>query len=362
MHEAERKQAVEHILLSTSNEPARIDEIARVRGWFRPRGDSPFNHPLQLYMRGTMTLAQASKGLKELYRENNYALAGNDPWYCIFHHAKKIPYWDADQHDKLADVVIAWTMCALGVTGSDTSQDAYDLTIKWSLGPALREVFNDAPGVGSGFSEPERHAWINLNAFLAHLTNIAEDYMRQSTEKQPDDELARRTRDTLKKDLRSYALICVWTMRDALEEEFTANPDLPTEVAATPKQKMDAWVPAAAVWVIVRNQKLYGMDIDLTATAPNQGNPARAGKLWKDGKPALCAERRAFWKTRFKEFMDLPKDSMDAEARLLSILALQTMESVESGYGDNESHSRRLDDMKFQAMDLECWRKQRGEQ
>lgn len=325
MHEKARKEAVEKIIANADDDTYAIDEIADVRGWFRPKLTSPFYPIVQLYLSGKFSLKETIDKIWNLYHTEPEALKGTDKWYSILHSAKRMPHWSDGRHQMLAALVVAWTECTTKSTTTGTPQDDDDFLQKWCLAPALREVFNDCPGVGSGFTLTERHAWMSLNAFLAHLIK-----MLRSRIAEPADNDTDLFRKLLAADLHSYALSCVWTMRDALEEEHTDDPPFPNEVSATARQKMDARVPAAAMWAIVLGKTLHSMDIDMSPTEPNQGNPARGGKLWKHGKPALCKERRAFWKSRFAEFKDKPDGSIDDEARQLAQEAFKAMEVAES--------------------------------
>lgn len=164
------------------------------------------------------------------------------------------------------------------------------------LGPSTRECWNDAPGCGSGFSVPEIHAWANLNAFIARLTRA---------------------------DLAGFWVYAIWAIRDALEvERKDYEPAHKPERAA---KLLDAYVPAAAAWIIVMGRELWEKDEDLTPKNPNQEDPARGGALWK-GKSAFCKERWDLWATRFEALSGM--EDLMTETREIAAEIFARMEEI----------------------------------
>ena len=164
------------------------------------------------------------------------------------------------------------------------------------LGPSTRECWNDEPGCGSGFSVPEIHAWANLNAFIASLTRA---------------------------DLAGFWIYAIWAIRDALEmERKDYEPAHKPERAA---KLLDAYVPAAAAWIIVMGKELWEKDEDLTPKNPNQGDPAKGGALWK-GKSAFCKDQWDLWATRFEALSGM--EDLTTETREIAAEAFARMEEI----------------------------------
>lgn len=164
------------------------------------------------------------------------------------------------------------------------------------LSPSARESWNDQPGCGAGFSVPEIHAWANVNAFIARITQAG---------------------------LAGFWMYAIWALRDALEEEHL-DYDLRHKPEKAAKL-LDAFIPAAAVWIIVMGRELWEKDEDLTPKSRNEGDPARGGKLWK-GKSAFCKERWDLWATRFEALSKM--EGLMAETREIAAEAFASMEKI----------------------------------
>ncbi|KAI0849044.1 hypothetical protein F5Y00DRAFT_261858 [Daldinia vernicosa] len=99
-------------------------------------------------------------------------------WYGILHAAKRIPWTDTIGQERLLALVEA-----LKLRPDPPLPSPMTIPLKrdwiwadgtvWStlsmLRPSAREVWNNSPGYGAGWSLPEQHAWISVNAFMARL-------------------------------------------------------------------------------------------------------------------------------------------------------------------------------------------------
>lgn len=300
MHHEEQDRKIEELLPTIQDEPTQIDEIAKVRGWFRPQQDSTFYPIIQHFLSGqkeiSETINKITAPIDEVITAGKSAdVNWLDLWYSFIHSAKRISFRDSDSHAKLIDLYKAFRAHA----DSSEAKSKYATTLNYI---AAREAYNDAPGVGAGWFEAEAHAWANLNYFYARLTADGLDNMW------------------------TYV---IYSMREALEE--AKEDDDPKEFVrrgpVTAAQKYDASVPAAAVWVFALGKKLYENVEDLTPKDKKYGNPAKPGELWEGGKPEFSKARWAFWKKRFGEIANV--EGVKQETRAVAKEAVGAMEKAE---------------------------------
>lgn len=128
-----------------------------------------------------------------------------------------------------------------------------------------------------------RQNWVNLNAFVARITEA---------------------------QVHDFALYAIWAFRDALEEPVVAG--------------TDTHVRAAAQWIFHAGQHLYQIE----RVFPQ--NVAIAGPLWSGETKGFCKDRWAFWKQRFEELSD--DDRLSDEARRDAGDAGRGMADVESRF------------------------------
>jgi hypothetical protein len=211
---------------------AKIDQLAKIRGWFS--ADTPI---INRYLEGKLTVAgtvdliakpideaystadfgrqyfeqeRCAKGQRQFHSpekalelwgpEENYPEPQEewdpsksteqqlwDLWFSILHAAKRIPFADEAQHEKLVDLVQAFKarpnppppepitipLKRSWIWESDTLWA--DLAV---LGIAVSETFNDVCGCGAGWLWPEQRACENLFAFMARLTASGIDLSR----------------------------------------------------------------------------------------------------------------------------------------------------------------------------------------
>jgi len=303
--EGKLRRQVEEVISKIADEGERIDAIARIRNWFGPRDDSRTYPVIQSYLIGSVSLTEAIDQITgpidaALLAGRRESISEMDIYYSFFHSAKRISFRDIEKHSKLVALFRAYK------SHPGPSEDPKEPSGFYKSLPnfymAARETVNDAPGGGSGFSDPEIHAWANLNYFFAQLTANADG-------------------------LANFWMYCIWAMRDALENDHTVgNPD-EVHSASTESQRYNAFVPAAAVWVLALREKLYENEHDFTPTRPNQGSPARGGELWKGG-PVFSKTRWALWKKRFGEISDM--DEVSDETRAIAKEAFNVMVGCEA--------------------------------
>ncbi|KAI6764999.1 hypothetical protein HG531_012098 [Fusarium graminearum] len=103
-----------------------------------------------------------------------------DLWFSVFHAAKRIPFTDEAQQQKLVDLVKA-----LKARPNPPPPEPMTIPLKrswiwesgalWTdltvLGISVSETFNDVCGCGAGWLWPEQRACENLYAFMARLTS-----------------------------------------------------------------------------------------------------------------------------------------------------------------------------------------------
>jgi len=276
---------------SDQEDAVKIDEIAKIRGWFRPENDSPFYAIVQAYMTEKITLEEAASKLcspidEKINAERLDDVNFTDLWYSIIHSARRMYFRETERYQMLVDLVEAFK--AHSIPGNEKYNYLYDSLIDFSM--ACREAYNDQPTPGSSF-DIETTAWANMNFLYALFTG-----------KEIDD---------------CSNPFAIWAMRQALE---TPHSD---DEQSTAVQKYETYVPAAAVWVFGAFRVLYQKEQDLTPKDDSGGDPARGGDLWK-GKSEFSKERWSFWKERFAEIGKM--DEVSEATRTVARDAVNAME------------------------------------
>jgi hypothetical protein len=316
----EQDKKIEEAISGIPDEPSRIDIIADIRGWFRPEKDSAFYPDMQSYLSGTTDLAQTIQLMTEpidaLSIANRFRKVNTlDLWYSFFHSAKRIPFRNVDGHTKLIKLLLVFKSHPEDDTTQSPRKDkdggglGFYQSAK-DLGMATRETMNDCPGVGAGYFAEEMNAWTNLNYFFARLIYYA-------TEPETDEQAIGSL----------FWIECIFAMREGLEEVLKDDGPNDAHKPGTARQKYDARVPAAAVWVFALGKKMYEKEEDLTPPSPNQGKPGRGGALWK-GPPEFSKARWALWKKRFQEISEM--EEVSKETRHIAKDAYDAMNGCES--------------------------------
>lgn len=293
MQELNRK--IGDVVSSDQDEGTKIDQIAKIRGWFRPQDDSAFYPIVQDYVCGRIDFHEASSKLFTPIDEKISARRLDDVnfldlWYSIIHSAKRISFRDAHLHDKIVGLVAAFK--GHKIPGNEQYNYLYDALTEFSM--ACREAYNDAPTAHSGFFDAEIDAWANVNFFYARIAA---------------------------KDLEDLSIFAIWAMRQGCETLQEQDDQ------STAAQKYDAYIPAAAAWVFGMGAELFNKEVDLTPVDRKQGNPGRGGDLWK-GKAEFSKERWAFWKERFADVGKM--EDVSDKTRHVARDAIQYMERAET--------------------------------
>ena len=303
-----------------SDEGEQIDAIAEKRGWFRGDKQSPFYNSIRLYMEGSLslelTIDAITTPIEKVYSvpENKRFNKRNDSpsvegflwdlWYSVLHIAKRTPWRDTTAQTKLVDLVRALKAHPDPPVPEHKRDWVASQTKLWSvlkmIGWAASESWNDSPGYGAGYTVPEIHAWTNVNAFVAHLTQS---------------------------EISDFFIYSIYAMRDALEDDQKdiANGQHRKASAIT---QLDTRVPAAAVWAITLGRMLWEKNENLKPTDPRHGNPGKGGILWEKegGEAEFSTSRYAFWARRFRDVSS--DDRLAAETREIATEAYITMEGI----------------------------------
>ncbi|KAH8730485.1 hypothetical protein GQ44DRAFT_736700 [Phaeosphaeriaceae sp. PMI808] len=288
---------VQEIASSKEENTIKIDQIAKVRGWFRQEDDSRYYPIVERYLTSKNAVEETTKELlapiDELISAERLDDANIlDLWYSIIHSARRISFRTPHEHQKLVDLVA--NIKTHSIPSNEKSNHIYSSLTDFSM--ACREAYNDEPTPGSS-TNVEILAWANLNFFYALLTS---------------------------KEVADTSLYAIWAMRQALETPQTDDEE------STALQKYNTYVPAAFAWVAGASSALYLKEVDLTPKDRKFGNPARGGELWK-GKAEFSRERWNLWSGRFAEIGEM--EGVSDETRVCAKDAVQAMEKA--GISDN---------------------------
>lgn len=262
-----QNQQIEEVVSTNCDDGVKIDQIARIRGWFRPVENSHFYAIVQEYLDGKLKQDEACKNMftpidEKISTGRLDDVNFTDLWYSILHAARRTNYRDEDVHQSITSLVAAFREHSI----PNNEKYNYLYESLTDLHMTCREAYNDQPVPGSSF-KIESLAWSNLNFFLALL---------------------------VRKKLVDDSLFAIWAMRQALETPLNDDAE------STALQKYETYLPAAAVWVFGAHDTLYNKEEDLTPKDKKHGNPAKGGELWK-GKAEFSPMRWNFWKDRFAE-------------------------------------------------------------
>lgn len=294
----EQNKKIEEVLASTADQGAQIDQVAKIRRWFRPQDDSVYFPVVQDLVNGRMSTDEASTRIFGQIDEKIAASKVDDVnyldlWYSIIHSARRIDYRDMKQRDQVADLVdLIEKFKSHSIPDNAKYNHLYESLTDFST--ASREAYNDTPVAQDGFIDIECAAWANMNYFFARITD---------------------------KGLQDLSIYAIWALRDALETDHQDDRE------ATAAQKYDAHVPAASAWITGAGRTLFTKKVDLTPTDPKQGNPAKGGELWK-GKPEFSQQRWLFWKERFASIAGM--DNVREYTRNIAKTSVQEMERAET--------------------------------
>ncbi|KAI1661187.1 hypothetical protein F4813DRAFT_346713 [Daldinia decipiens] len=210
-------------------------------------------------------------------------------WYAILHAAKRIPWTDTVEQERLLALVQALKQRPDPPPPSPMTTPLkrnwiWEDGTLWStlsmLGPSAREAWNDCCGCGAGWTVPEQHAWTSVNAFVARL-------------------VASGTSGAL-------ALYGDWALGDAVE---TVPRSAGLHVKAAAATQLAVKVTVACVWIQIAGRYMWNLRTD-------EGVPpdlrvadlgARENKLpWYGRKKGAeearrCTVRWDFWRRRLEQ-------------------------------------------------------------
>jgi hypothetical protein len=335
----------------------KIDQLAKFRRWFS--GDTPI---LNQFLEGTLTVAETvdiiAKPIDEAYStadfghqyleqercartqrgfhspekalelwgpEEDYSEPEEelDPsksteaqlwqlWFSILHAAKRIPFADKAQQEKLVDLVKAFKArpnpplpepMTIPLKRSWIWQSDKLWTDLSVLGISVSETFNDVCGCGAGWLWPEQRACENLFAFMARLTSNGIDLSR-------------------------IGVSCV----DALER--TPSPGYRPFPAPPISEILSYDVTCAALWTIMAGKEVYSgypntrdeRDIQVVdriiGLRDNKLPWNRSLKKYK-GRARWETARKEFTRRRFEE--ESRNNDLSSEVRELAAKAAQAM-------------------------------------
>lgn len=154
------------------------------------------------------------------------------------------------------------------------------------FGPASANQLTQRPGPEAEPEDP--NVWVNYNAFIANL------YSHHVFDTDP-----------------TYA---IWTLRDALETE-NENSSI-----------REAWILAAAQWIIWDGQSLFKHILSPGKISPEDLQSWRSGPLY-EGKQVMSLERWRFWKERFGFIAG--EEKVGDECKTVAAKATNMMGSIE---------------------------------
>jgi hypothetical protein len=286
----QQNKKIDEFIGGEQSDAVKIDQIARVRGWFRPDDNSLYYPTIQEYLSEKLTIEEAAKKICKPIEEKIDAqrlddVNFTDLWYSFIHSARRIHYRDNHKHDTLIDLFKSFKEHSIPNNGK------YDYLFRAlsDFSMACREAYNDAPTPGTSYAL-ESVSWTNMNYFYALVTG---------------------------KEISDLSLFGLWAMRQALE---TPHAD---DQQSTAVQKYETYVPAAAAWVFGGFKILFLKHEDLTPKDNKSGNPAKGGELWK-GKAEFSRERWLFWRERFAEIAKT--DEVSEFTRTTARDAVESME------------------------------------
>lgn len=284
---ATRDRRVRDVIAKIPQETQQIDDIAEIRNWFRPENNSECFPLIQSY------LSEISDPQNILEKLRFTILAAHaaggwwipqDFWLSIVHSAKRIPYTDTIQHEKLLSIIRILKPIPDWETIPEEDPRYLVHVALPDFGMWVSESLNDAPGCGSGYFTPEIHAWTNLNHFFAIATQ---------------------------EGVADCWLFFIVAVEDGLEKFIRGDRSCEAHAPGTGEEKYAAWVPAVAAWIFA------------------------IGKFIYDGGDALGypKERWAFWKRRFGEIAVF--GHLREETRRVAREAVVAMEKIENEDGSD---------------------------
>ena len=342
---------------TSMSEPAKIDAVAAVRGWF-----SSDTSVVDAYMADTLSASQAAAKLAtpidEAYSTANHGAAlweaersartqrkyhapekalemwGPEEdfpapddatkalpnaemslwelWYAVLHVSRRIPWDDDARQEKLADLVR--TLKARPdpplperVTTALRRNWIWKTGTLWSelimLGPSVAESWNDCCGCGAGWTAVEQRAWVNVNAFLARLTGSG---------------------------TAEFPMQGVGALYEATEDKLKARSQYSNAPVSV---RLSVYMRVASVWAIFAGGRIYEEisreDDDGVVDGEDVPLEPRWRKFpWKRGDD-ITEARWTFWHRMVRHLSE--KEELQQEARDMAARAARLMVSIQQG-------------------------------
>lgn len=314
--------------------PQKIDQMAKLRNWFSADTsliDTYFASPNSS---ATHLAAELAAPIEESYSTGDYRqrLPGSeiprselrkrpstegqlwDLWYSILHAAKKIPWEDNQQQDKLLDLVKALKARPDPPLPSPmpavlTKDWIWTPGALWSvllmLGPSARESWNDSCGCGAGWTAVETAAWTNVNVFVARMVASGVASM--------------------------FCLYGEWALEN-LEEKWSAQY---SHQAGEEGVVRETNVGIAALWVVIAGREMYEKrERDSRGVDAYEIDIQKRGRNfpWIKFKHGVTGARWTWWKRRFEQ--ESEDEGLDERVRELATKAAKLIQGFEKE-GDN---------------------------
>lgn len=236
-------------------------------------------------------------------RQGTYTLL-TDLWYTILHVAKCTSYRGRDgarEQDRLLQLMHA-LKARPDPPLPENATEALRCDWVWTsgklwsevslFGPSAREVWNDCPGCGAGYTPLEVEAWANVNAFIARVTVSG---------------------------VANFWRYCLWAVNDGLEgREHFEDSDV---------DRRNGSVPAVAAWILTCGEQIYELEADIEVDGVEDCTPIEGLSDWAV-RGTFCKDRWSVWKEVLTELAK--RDDLRAETRAAAVEAVAKMVDVES--------------------------------
>ncbi|KAL4923848.1 DUF3632 domain-containing protein [Aspergillus undulatus] len=213
-----------------------------------------------------------------------------------------------EHHDRLVDVVV--DLSELPSPGPDATTQS-DEPAAEPLIVQDQEAWRDLPMLGWRF----RDYWNTQ----VRPDSSAEDRQKAISEIINISKFAALLMATDEAVFASYSWFALITLRSALET--------PTD-KRSPREPLEAWVPAAAAWIETLGVEIYSWDEEFEH-GPKIGARGKGGPLW-DGKHGFCKGRWKLWRERFGEIARM-EGELKEEVRKVAEDAETMMREIEDG-------------------------------
>ena len=206
-----------------------------------------------------------------------------DLYYTILHASKKVPWSDGGAQQKLVNLLAAIKSRPnpprpANMTIALQRNWIYQRGELWSdlvmLGPSSRETWNDSPGCGAGWEAPEVNAWLNIQAFVARLTV---------------------------QQVHNFGVYGIWALQEALECKIEVGGGFRSPRPPSRIYKAEVLFRVAAVWIRLAGRYMYDQ---IEAAGDPDGREDAGTLFWT--RPQWDR-----WRARFEEEAEKARFSDD---------------------------------------------------